>query len=267
MAHDVTEEMAEVRLELQSNPESVTVTRAAVAGFAVAENLDDGLANALKTAVSEASNNVVIHAYGDDVGPLSLALATGHSGIEVLVQDRGGGFRRVIPSTERMGLGLPVISALADRAEFANRTGGGTEVRLSFDHGADVPAEKSGWLIAQSPPRPAELTGEIVGSISPPRLLEPVLGRVSRALAARSHFQVSRIDALRGVVAAVAEQPPTASTDGHVYFSLSGSTRRLELSVGPFVRVDDALAPLVDELRVKQTDAGAYAHLTVLDPR
>jgi serine/threonine-protein kinase RsbW len=94
--------------------------------------LDSGLRDDLKTAVSEACNNVVLHAYGGECGPLVVDLEAEAQGVEVIVRDRGGGIRSVAATQARVGVGLAVISALADRAEFRTGPEGGTEVRMSF---------------------------------------------------------------------------------------------------------------------------------------
>ena len=116
---------ATARLVLDSRPECVSLVRAMLAGVGERLELDHGLLDDLKTAVSEACNNVVLHAYGSRRGPLSVQLKVGESAVEAAVCDRGGGFRTVVDEA-RMGLGLPVIGALADRVEFLRVPGGGT---------------------------------------------------------------------------------------------------------------------------------------------
>jgi len=136
MKPSVIDEPARVRLELESRPESVTLVRSLLSAFAEALELGGELLDDLKTAVSEACNNVVLHAYGDgQVGPMTVSIEWTGSGLDVLVQDRGDGIRQIASSDDRMGVGLAVISALADRAGFESRHGGGTEVRMSFDRG------------------------------------------------------------------------------------------------------------------------------------
>src|SRR5205823_5954245 len=86
----------------------------------------------LKTAVTEACNNVVLHAYGDRVGKLNLRLNAADQWIEVVVSDQGEGLHGVTASDDHLHLGLPIISSLAERAEFLSPPRGGTEVRMSF---------------------------------------------------------------------------------------------------------------------------------------
>ena len=107
-----------VRLELESRPEYLTLVRGALSGIGEALAFDPELLDDLKTAVSEACNNVVLHAYRDSPGPLSVEVLVGRDRVEAAVHDRGSGIHGVALAMEgRMGVGLAVISALADRAE------------------------------------------------------------------------------------------------------------------------------------------------------
>ena len=64
-----------VRLELDSRPETLTLVRGVLAGVAELIGLDPELLDDLKTAVSEACNNVVMHAYGGETGPLEVRMS------------------------------------------------------------------------------------------------------------------------------------------------------------------------------------------------
>ena len=151
--HDVIDTSPTVRLQLESRPESLTVVRSMLAGFGEALGFDAELLDDLKTAVSEACNNVVVHAYDDVAGPLSVGLDVGSRGLEVTVRDHGSGIQDVASSSEeRMGVGIAVISALADRAEFLIAPDGGTEVRMAFSTRAG-PYRCPTRRPARSPPR------------------------------------------------------------------------------------------------------------------
>ena len=77
------------------------------------ELLDD-----LKTAVSEACNNVVMHAYDGVTGPLAVLLYVDLDAIEVLVRDQGSGIPLSAPSDDRMqGAGVPIIPVTIIGAE------------------------------------------------------------------------------------------------------------------------------------------------------
>jgi len=233
----VIREPARVRLELESHPENVVIVRAALAGIADAAGLDDEYASDLKTAVSEACNNVSLHAY-EQSGLMIVDIAVTHDGVSVIVGDRGRGIRRVMANEDRMGLGLAVISALADKAEFANSDAGGTEVRMWFGRETGLTTAPSAHqaaveLAAEKLRMELTLTGDVVAWCSPVDVMRFVVGRLIRTIAAGSHFSLTRVTELRAVNEAVAEYAELAA-DGGVGVAVSGSSRRLVLTGGPF---------------------------------
>jgi serine/threonine-protein kinase RsbW len=156
-----------IQIQLRSDPACLTVVRGMLAGLGEALDLDSELLDDMKTAISEACNNVVMHAYPDGAGPLRAVVQALSGSVEVVVSDRGRGMAAaaegerggggIVAADEHMGLGLAVISALADRAEFHRRQGGGTGVRMSF---ARRPACDTGSL------EPS--TWSRTGSLEPP---------------------------------------------------------------------------------------------------
>jgi serine/threonine-protein kinase RsbW len=107
--------------------------RRVLVAFADAVAVDGELLGDIETAVSEACNNVVLHAYDAPPGPMIVSLEATQTTIEARVEDRGGGFRSASPMRHSTGIGLAVISALADQAEFRSTDGSGTHVRMRFD--------------------------------------------------------------------------------------------------------------------------------------
>ena len=179
-------------LALESRPETLTLVRGMLGGMAELLSMDPELRDDLKTAVSEACNNVVLHAYPDGAGPLTVSLNATDAGIEVVVRDQGVGIPEEASSDDRIqGVGLPVIRALAEQAEFRACAGGGTEVWMVF------PGQRGGQPLYERPAAPApddgwrdQLSGDAVVSVSPVELLSGVLGRLSRALAANARFSL-----------------------------------------------------------------------------
>src|SRR5689334_17578604 len=166
--NDVTD-WPTVRLDLDSRPETLTLVRGALGGVADQLALDPELLDDLKTAVSEACNNVVMHAYDDAPGPLDVLLFTRQDAIEVVIRDEGSGIDAIPAADDRLqGVGLPVIRALTQHSEFNSLPAGGTEVRMVFA------GEREGKRLFRKPARAApeeqwtdQLSGDAVVSLSP----------------------------------------------------------------------------------------------------
>src|SRR5438552_1488649 len=98
-------------------------------GVAELLQLDPELLDDVKTAVSEACNNVVMHAYEGASGPLSVCLYAQDDGLEVIVRDHGRGIPVLAPSDDRLqGVGIPIMRALAQQTAFRPCEGRGTQV-------------------------------------------------------------------------------------------------------------------------------------------
>src|SRR4051812_44900855 len=82
----------------------------------------DGVTPAIVLAANEAATNAILH--GEAGAVIDVGFEPGDGAVAVTVAERGGGLRH--------GLGLALISALADELEMNERAGGGTEVRMRF---------------------------------------------------------------------------------------------------------------------------------------
>jgi serine/threonine-protein kinase RsbW len=229
-----------VRLELTSRPEAARLVRSMATAAGDALGFDPELLSDVNTAVTEACNNVILHAYGDVPGPFSVELRAGAAGIEVAIRDRGSGIRRTDPEHDGLKVGLTLMSALADRAEFSNAVDGGTEVRLSFR--SEAFPHPTAWPPALSengrgwPSRTelrTQLTGDVVLSVSPVTLLGPLLGRIGRTLAPSAGFSLqgcSDVYLVSDVLGAHAERAAESSS---ITVALGARDRRLEFALAP----------------------------------
>ena len=276
-----------VRLELENRPENVSVVRAALTGIAEAASFDEELATDVKTAVSEACNNVVIHAYEGQRGPMRVLVMNSGDRVDIVVRDEGTGIRRLSSPADHMGLGLALISALADQAEFRSPPAGGTEVRMRFR--LTQTASEAGFPTDDEwPDRPEELAEEdVVMWCEPVPLVRHLIGRVARAAAAGAHFTMTGASDLYAINDAMAGFAEVAA-DGHLVVGISSSAHRLTVDAGPIVALQGpadaspgasgakgsarevelrraALAELVDQLSFESFDGGKLLHLLVLD--
>src|SRR3954451_8409675 len=169
-------------LALPATAENVIVVRQAIAGVAEVLGLDSSRVADLKTVVTEACNNVVLHAYEDGPGPLHVTAEPGDDELTVHVADEGHGFRpRASESGVSLGLGLPLIAALSDSFEISGGSGRGSRTTIHFGY---TPPEFSNNGTVTDVPKELEM------ALTPGIMVKPVLARVMGALAARAEFSV-----------------------------------------------------------------------------
>jgi len=279
---EMISESPAVRLELQSRPQTLTIVRGMLGGIAELLSIEPELLDDLNTAVSEACNNVVLHAYEGEGGPMSVRVFVAPDRIAVTVRDEGIG----IEPEDRLsdladGIGISVIRALSDRVRFLASPGGGTEVQMEFARRGEGTAPDD-WLSATAPDHGwlRQEAEQIVVSLSPVALLTGVLGRLARTLAATSHFSLDRFSDVYLVTDTLAAHAATAAAGGRIGARLDARERRLELSVGPFRPgtgaqlstqiADRPLSPLVllsDEVSVQRDADGELLHVVIVDRR
>src|SRR5205823_1279803 len=114
--------------------ENVALVRQAVSGVAEALSVEPSRLADMKTAVTEACNNVVLHAYPETEGTLEVDASPNDDWVTIVVRDHGGGMqpKSVQPDKPSLGLGLPLIAALSDRFEILGGSDRGIEVRMLF---------------------------------------------------------------------------------------------------------------------------------------
>jgi anti-sigma regulatory factor (Ser/Thr protein kinase) len=219
-------------LGMPSRADNVALVRQAFGGLADAVGISEPLLADVKTAVSEACNNVVVHAYGGDEGPLEVTVAVDGSDLTVLVRDHGGGIQPTPALTEQTvhGVGLSLIQALTEKVEFAGTPDSGTEVRMTFaaDH------ELADGDDASASPAPVPTDGLEV-SIGQGELVAPVLGRIVAMLAARAGFSIDRLSDAQLVSDALSAHAPTYVRGDDVRVAFRDADRSLEARVGPLV--------------------------------
>jgi serine/threonine-protein kinase RsbW len=278
----VNEDRPSVSLDLDSSPETLTLVRGVLGGLAEGLSLDPELLDDVKTAVSEACNNVVMHAYGGESGPLRVALYLDDDTIQVVVRDHGQGIHVLTPSDDRLqGVGIPIMRALAQKTAFRPLASGGTEVWMQFA------GLREGELLYRRPPQaapeddwPGQLSGDAVVSLSPVSFVGGVLGRLARALAARARFSLDRFSDVYLVTDALAAHAVHAASGARIAFAIQTEPRRLEVTLGPLrpgesaeltsdspSDVSSALRLLADELEVVSQDGAEAIRLVLQDQR
>ena len=127
-------------LEFPSRSANEGFARTAAACFAAQldPTLDEG--NDIKTAVSEAVTNAIVHAYPDTLGKvvLKLRILPGQA-LEISVRDWGVGIEDVeqartplftTGSDERSGMGFTIMESFMDTVKVRSKPGKGTTVTM-----------------------------------------------------------------------------------------------------------------------------------------
>ena len=134
-------ELNTVKITFPSRSVNEGFARSALSAFAAqADPTLDELAD-VKTAVSEAVTNCIVHAYANTIGPITLTAALYEDGtLRVAVADKGCGIPDVSKAmeplfttggAERAGLGFAVMESFMDSVKVRSAPGKGTRVTLS----------------------------------------------------------------------------------------------------------------------------------------
>ncbi len=131
----------EMNISFESRSCNESFARSAVAAFV--SQLDPTIAelNEIRTAVSEAVTNCVVHAYRDAIGIIRINVRlTDHNEVIIRIRDSGIGIEDVkqameplyttAPSEERAGLGFAVMQSFSDYLSVRSKPGKGTAVTL-----------------------------------------------------------------------------------------------------------------------------------------
>ncbi len=131
-------EKKEIRLEFDAISENEALARVVIAAFLTQldptlEELQD-----VKTAVSEAVTNAIIHAYQERGGKIVMLATLTDDELFVSIEDFGVGIENIqrameplfttSPETERAGMGFAFMEAFMDKLEVESVVGAGTKV-------------------------------------------------------------------------------------------------------------------------------------------
>ena len=131
----------EMKFEFLSRSSNESFARVTVATFV--SQLDptvDEIAD-IKTAVSEAVTNAIVHAYKDDLGTIFIKVKIfADNRVNIYIRDRGCGIENIqkamepmyttVQGGERSGLGFTVMQSFMDKVKVRSRVGVGTVITL-----------------------------------------------------------------------------------------------------------------------------------------
>ena len=129
----------EIKLVIPSRSQNESFARVAVAAFVA--RLDPTLEeiNDIKTAVSEAVTNCIVHAYRDTIGLIYITVSLDGNMVVIKIRDKGCGIPDVLKAREplfttggeeRAGLGFAVMESFTDNLKVRSTVGKGTLVTM-----------------------------------------------------------------------------------------------------------------------------------------
>ncbi|MBR2714610.1 MAG: anti-sigma F factor [Ruminococcus sp.] len=130
----------EMNLNFKSKSLNESFSRAAVSAFVL--SLDPTIAELsdIKTAISEAVTNCIVHAYPDDIGTIYINVKiTDTNKIIIKIRDKGVGIDDIkqameplftTSGEERAGLGFAVMQSFMDKIKVRSKKNSGTTVTM-----------------------------------------------------------------------------------------------------------------------------------------
>ena len=133
--------MNRVNIVMDSRPENISFARVVVAGFISPLDPSVDEVSDIKTAVSEAVTNAIIHGYPKDAGTVRMALTANDNNLTIEVSDDGVGIADIETAREplfttkaeleRSGLGFTVMESFMDSVTVESTPGRGTIITLA----------------------------------------------------------------------------------------------------------------------------------------
>ena len=130
-----------MRLSFDSLSENESFARAVVSCFALQLNPSITEISDIKTAVSEAVTNAIVHGYNRTVGEIVLECAIEEKKIHINIIDNGVGIENVEQALEpffttreddeRSGMGFTIMQSFMDEVKIDSQKGIGTKVYMT----------------------------------------------------------------------------------------------------------------------------------------
>ncbi|HAA24519.1 MAG TPA: anti-sigma F factor [Ruminiclostridium sp.] len=131
------------RMKIEFESKSVNESFARIVAAAFASQLDPTLEELadLKTAVSEAVTNAIIHGYEQKEGTIFMDCILYEDSITVIIEDHGVGIEDIEkaripaftskPELERAGMGFSIMESFMDSLDIESQKGAGTKITMT----------------------------------------------------------------------------------------------------------------------------------------
>jgi len=129
--------MNNVKIEMNANKNNITFARGAIASFLVNLPLTINLLNEIKTVISEAVTNAIVHGYDNDESQkVFLEFDLSNDILTMMIKDNGVGIENIEKAKEplfstklqedRAGLGFTIMEVFSDSMEVISELNKGT---------------------------------------------------------------------------------------------------------------------------------------------
>ncbi|AKL94958.1 anti-sigma F factor [Clostridium aceticum] len=129
-----------MKMEFYSKSQNEAFARVVVAAFAAQLDPTIEEISDIKTAVSEAVTNAIIHGYEDKSDLITVICRINDQELEIIVEDKGKGIEDIQqareplytskPELERSGMGFTVMETFMDKVNVYSEIGKGTKVTM-----------------------------------------------------------------------------------------------------------------------------------------
>lgn len=137
----------ELNISFPSKLINVQTSRAILIGFLAELDLPMSVINELKTALSEAVTNAIVHGYNNDESKVvNLYFSYDDISIKMIVEDKGVGIENIDAAKEplfstkfdeeRAGLGFTIMEVFTDSLQIESELGVGTKVTMIKNYAA-----------------------------------------------------------------------------------------------------------------------------------
>ena len=128
----------QMELKFSAIPENEAFARMVVSAFLVQANPTLSIVSEVRTAVSEAVTNAIVHAYEETSGYVMLRAWIDENDIRLEIEDQGKGIENIEqamqpfytsnPEQERTGMGFALMQSFMDHVRVQSSLGNGTIV-------------------------------------------------------------------------------------------------------------------------------------------
>jgi serine/threonine-protein kinase RsbW len=258
-----------LEMTLPAESANVALVRHAITGLAEDGGMDEERIADLKTVVTEACMNVVVHAYPHGIGLMRIDVAPEEDSLRITVSDSGAGIRPSVNLDEpgsSLRLGFSLISRLCTSFAISGGLDRGTTIAMRLPISGEDPGSPAAGE------DPESLPGEVRIVASRPELLSPMLSRAISAFGSRRDLSVDQISDAMLLADAISAGAPAVFEGGEPDLSLSDGDGGIDLRVGPLTEAGAAqlrdglslpeiggtIESVADDVRTEKQDGGEY---------